>query len=76
MLFDEFEGFLTICDPSHLEKRAQYHLIKGDVCAGFSESCEPLNLTALPKVLNLPRVVFPDLQIIKMNEKPSESVHR
>jgi hypothetical protein len=70
MLFDEFEGFLAICDPSHLEKRARYHLIKGCVCDGFSESCEPLSLIELPELLNLPRIVFSDLQITKMKEKP------
>jgi hypothetical protein len=69
MLFDEFEGLLAICDPSHLKKCARYHLIKGGVCAGFSESCEPLPLTELPEVLCLPRIVFSDLQIIEMNEK-------
>jgi hypothetical protein len=69
MLLDEFEGFLAICDPSHLEKPARCHLIKGGVCAGFSESCEPLSLTELPEVLNLPRIVFSDLQSTKMNEK-------
>jgi hypothetical protein len=58
MPFDEMEGFLAICNPSHLEKRARYHLIKGGVCAGFSESCEPSSITELPDVLNLPRIVF------------------
>jgi hypothetical protein len=61
ILFDEFEGFLTICDPSHLEKCVRHHLIKKGVCAGFSESCEPLSLIELPEVLNLPRIVFSDL---------------
>jgi hypothetical protein len=67
MLFDEFEAFLAICDLSHLEKLVRYHLMKEGVCAGFSESCEPLSLTELPEVLNLPRIVFSDLQITKVN---------
>jgi hypothetical protein len=69
MLFDGFEDFLAIYDPCHLEKRARYDFIKGGVCAGFSENCEPLSLPELPKVLNLLRLVFSDLQIIKVNEK-------
>jgi hypothetical protein len=69
MLFNEFEGFLAMRDPYHLEKRARYHVIKGGVCAGFSEKCELLSLTELSEALNLPRIVVSDLQITKMNEK-------
>jgi hypothetical protein len=46
-----------------------YHLIKAGVSAGSSESCEPLSLTELPEALNLPRIVFSDLQVTKMNKK-------
>jgi signal recognition particle receptor subunit beta len=69
MVFDEFQGALTICGPSHLEKRARYHLIKGGVCAGFAEGCQPFSLSELPEALNLPRIFFSDLHITKMNEK-------
>jgi hypothetical protein len=68
-VFDGFDGPSAICDPSHLEKRARYHLVKGCVCAGFRESSELLSIKELPAVLNLPRIVFSDLQITKMNEK-------
>jgi hypothetical protein len=49
MVFDQLEGFLAIGDPSNLEKRARYHLIKGGVCARFSESCETLSIAELLK---------------------------
>jgi hypothetical protein len=54
MLFDEFQGSLAICDPSHVEKRARYHLIKGGACAGFAEDRQPFSLSELPEALNFP----------------------
>jgi len=59
---------LVSCDPSHLEKRARYRVLKGEACAAYRKTEQIIDISELPEILNLPSVVFSDLLVTKMND--------
>jgi hypothetical protein len=65
---DNHPGEITLAsyDPSHLEQRTRYQVVKKEISAGYEVGEPMMEIDELLLVLNLPSLLFSDVLITKM----------